>query len=99
MSFISVSSGAPQAGLQPLYEWEAPPPAPPRPQLRHALYRGRWLVLGLTLAGGLAGGLASWWVRPYYVATGSVIIEHPSLHNAEITPQEYPPAVDADREL
>src|SRR6185437_15880868 len=45
------------------------------------------------------GAAATWWVRPWYQATASIIISHPSLHAAELTPVEYPPPVDPDREM
>ncbi|HVA64240.1 MAG TPA: P-loop NTPase [Terriglobales bacterium] len=100
MSFISVPPGSPSPALAPLYELEAPPPASPRRhQLQNALYRQRWLGLGLVAACVLLAGSASWWLRPYYQADGSLIIQHPRLHAAELTPQEYPPPVDPDREM
>ena len=99
MSFISVPPRSSAPALAPLYELESPPPPPRRHQLHNALYRGRWLVLGLALAGVLVAAAGTWMVRPYYQAEGSIIISHLNLHDAEITPQEYPPPVDADREL
>jgi len=100
MSYISVPPGSPTPTLQPLYELEPPPAAAPRrQQWRDAFYRSRGLGLALLVTGLAAAGAYSLLVRPYYVADGSLVIEHPSLHNAELTPQEYPPAVDADREL
>lgn len=83
-----------------LLELEPAPAAPrARGRLGNGLYRNRWLV-GAVVGGFvlLALGLSRW-IRPYYKASGSIIIQHASLHNAELTPQEFPPPVDADREL
>ncbi|HXR96459.1 MAG TPA: hypothetical protein VN709_01320 [Terriglobales bacterium] len=97
MSYISVPPGNP--ALPPWFELEAPAPRAARGQLQNALYRNRWLGLALVVTCVALAAFATWWVKPYYLADGSIIIEHPSLHNAELTPREYPPPVDADREL
>ncbi|MGH9393997.1 MAG: GumC family protein, partial [Terriglobales bacterium] len=100
MSFISGPSAGPGGSLQPVYELEGTPLAPARRgEVGNALYRNRWLGLALVALFVLLGGAASWWVRPWYQATASLIISHPSLHAAELTPVEYPPAVDPDREM
>ncbi|MGH9518249.1 MAG: Wzz/FepE/Etk N-terminal domain-containing protein, partial [Terriglobales bacterium] len=90
----------PASPLPSLYELE-PAPAVPRTggRLGNALYRGRWLVVAVVAGFVLLALVLSHWIRPYYEASGSIIIQHAVLHNAEITPQEYPPPVDADREL
>ncbi|MGH9481316.1 MAG: GumC family protein, partial [Terriglobales bacterium] len=100
MSFITVPPRNSPSALAPLYELEPPPPASPRRgQLQNALYRHRWPALLLLLACvGLAAG-ASRWVRPYYEASGTLIVAHPSLHPTELTPVDYTPPPDPDREM
>ena len=100
MSYMSGPHGGPNSGLQPIYELEAPAAAAPRRgEVGNALYRNRWLGAGLVVFFVALGAAATWWVRPWYQATASIIISHPSLHAAEITPVEYPPPIDPDREM
>ncbi|MGN6592973.1 MAG: GumC family protein [Terriglobales bacterium] len=100
MAFMPIAAGTTQPPLPPLYELEPPPAAGPRRHhLHNALYRQRWLVVALVAGFVLLGGSASWWLRPVYEASGSLIIRHPSLHAAQLTPQDYPVPVDPDREM
>ncbi|HWG38890.1 MAG TPA: GNVR domain-containing protein [Terriglobales bacterium] len=100
MSYISGPQAGPNSNLQPIYELEAPAAAAPRRgEVGNALYRHRWLGAGLVVFFVALGAAATWWVRPWYQATASIIISHPSLHAAELTPVEYPPPVDPDREM
>ncbi|MGH9418039.1 MAG: GumC family protein [Terriglobales bacterium] len=97
---MSVPPGSPAPALQPIYELEPAPERPPRRrQLANALYRQRWLGLALLVFFLLAGASLSWWLRPYYEATGSLMITTPSLHPTELTPVAYQAAPDPDREM
>lgn len=100
MSYMSVPPGGPAPTLPSLYELEPAPERPPRRrQLVNALYRQRWLGLALVAFFVALGASASWWLRPYYEATGSLMISAPSLHSTELTPVAYVAAPDPDREM
>ncbi|MGH9466891.1 MAG: GumC family protein [Terriglobales bacterium] len=100
MALQANSSGNSNAPLAPLYELEpSPQPQPRRGRLQNALYRQRWLALGLLVACLVAAAVLSYRIRPYYKATAAIIVSHPNLHPAQITPVEYPQPMDPDREM
>jgi succinoglycan biosynthesis transport protein ExoP len=99
MSFISMPSGSPAGALPAVYELEPALPAPRERPFGNALYRQRWLGLAVAAVCVLAAGSASWWLRPYYQATGTLLIAPVSLHEADLTPRGYVPAPDPDREM
>lgn len=90
----------PQNASSPLYELEPAAGAEPRRgRLPDALYRQRWLMVAVVLACVVIAAVLSFTLRPYYQATAAIIIRHPNLHPAQITPQDYPPPADPDREM
>jgi succinoglycan biosynthesis transport protein ExoP len=99
MSFISMPSNNPAPALPAVYELEPQEAAPRARQFSNALYRQRWLGLAVLAFFVLLAGGASWWVRPYYQATGSLLIAPVSLHEADLTPRGYVAAPDPDRAM
>ncbi|MGH9485447.1 MAG: GumC family protein, partial [Terriglobales bacterium] len=100
MAYISYPSGESNSNPSPLYELEpAAASAPRRHRFQNALYRQRWLAIAILIACVIAAGVLSYAIRPYYQATSALIIRHPNLHAAQITPQEYTQPIDPDREM
>ncbi|MGH9474741.1 MAG: GumC family protein [Terriglobales bacterium] len=99
MAYIA-TSGNGNSSLSPLYELEpASGAAPRRGRLHNTLYRQRWLVAAIIVTCLVAAGVLSVTIRPYYQATASIMVRSLDLHPAELTPREYIPAVDPDREM
>lgn len=99
MAYIA-PNGNGNPSVPSLYELEpAREPAPRRGRLHNTLYRQRWLVLAIVVACLFVAAVLSFTIRPYYQATGAIIVRLPNLHPAQITPQDYFQPLDPDREM